>query len=137
MSYSFHHMLYTRATWESQSSTKMLRNNPWLIVPLEEQGHRELQRDIPVVPVLGHNTAQWVQRNYEPIKGNHLASLVELIGVINEAGKHPRATPIEKSLGEVCIDALELQIPYIQDSQVDVPYVPTVLRTQDARQGQW
>lgn len=137
MSYSFHHGLYTRATWESQSSTKMLRNNQWLIMPLDEQTHRALQDEIPVVPVLGHNTAQAVLRDFEPVAGNYIASMFALMGTINEVGKHPRARPIERELGELTINALELQIPYIQDGLVEVPYVETATRTRDFQRGQW
>lgn len=137
MSYSFHHGLYTKSTWESQSSTKMLRNNQWLIMPLDEQVHRALQDEIPVVPVLGHNTAQKVLRDFEPVAGNYIASMFALMGTINEAGKHPRARPIERELGQLTINALELQIPYIQDGLVEVPYVETQTRTQDFQRGTW
>lgn len=137
MSYSFHHGLHTRATYDSQESTKRLRANPWLIMPLDEQTHRELHREIPTIPLLSPQMGMLVLREFEPVQGNYVASMYALMGTIGEAIKHPRAKPIEKAIGELTIDALELQIPYMQEGLVDVPYVVSATRTRDFQQGRW
>ena len=137
MNYSFHHTLFTKATWESQASTRSLRNNQWLIMPLEEQTHRELQTDIPTVPVLSFNSGQNVLKNFRPVAGNYIASLFALIEAITDSNRHPKATPIEKQLGALTINALELQLPYLQDGLVEVPYIETATRTRDFQRGTW
>lgn len=137
MSYSYHHALFTKATWESQGSSKLLRSNPWLIMPLEEQGHRALHVEVPTVPLLSANTSAYVQRTFRPVAGNHVASIFSLMEAIDDAKRHRKATPIEKQLGELCIDALELQVPYIKESLVEVPHRASIARTQDFQKGQW
>lgn len=137
MSYSFHHGLFTKSAYESQSSTKMLRNNQWLIMPLDEATHRELHVDLPALPLLSPNSAQSVLKNFRPVAGNYIASMFSLMEAIGDANKHPRATPIEKEIGGLLINGLELQIPFIQDGLVEVPYVESATRTRDFQRGQW
>lgn len=137
MSYSFHHGLFTKAAYESQSPTKMLRNNQWLIMPLDEQTHRALHVDIPALPLLSPNSAQSVLRDFRPVAGNYIASMFSLMEAIGDANRHPRATPIEKEIGGLLINGLELQIPFIQDGLVEVPYVRSAVRTTDFQRGIW
>lgn len=137
VNYSFHHGLFTKSAYESQGSTKMLRNNPWLIMPLDEQTHRELHVDIPALPLLSPNTAQSVLKEFRPVKGNYVATIFALMEAVGDANRHPRATPIEKEIGGLLINGLELQLPFIQDGLVDVPYVPTSTGTRDFQSGKW
>ena len=110
-----HHVLFTRPTWSSQETTKHLRNHHWLIVPLHNAEHQALHNAVTTVPLLDHQTAKRVDRDYHPIRGSYIGSVFELMHVIEDAFKHPRASELEKALGQLTVHALEMQIPFIRE----------------------
>lgn len=86
--------------------------------PLEDPPHIALHRDISTVPLLDHHTALRVHRNFEPVIGDYVASIWSLMKTIEQEIKHPRASEIEQGLGNLAIQALERQIPYVKEGLV-------------------
>lgn len=113
-----HHILFTKRTWRSQGDTSALRSNPSLIVPMYDNPHAALHREVFTVPLLDHRTANIVNRDYRPA-GNYIASMNRLMSVIDEVGRDPRCGQIERDLGQLAIQAIEIQIPFIKEGQVN------------------
>lgn len=109
-----HHTLFTRRTQESMETTKCLRRNYWLMPPLEDAPHIALHREISTVPLLDQHTAMRVHREFNPVEGDYIASMWSLMRSIESAIKHPRASEIEKGLGNLAVYAIERQIPYVK-----------------------
>lgn len=120
MSKPKHHVLFTGKTWSSQPATKELRGNPWLIIPIEAEAHKEIHRQIATVPVLDHFTAQRTLREFYPARGDYLKTIVELAFSIEEAINNPKARCIEKGIGELVIHSLEIQYPLIEKGLLEL-----------------
>ncbi len=113
-----HHLLYTRATWESQSQTASLRRNPNLIFRMHDDPHAELHKAVPTVPVLDHITAGLVAVNFEPVFANKLASVDNLLTQIDKQSTNYNATTIQRELGAVTMHAIEMQKPFIREGLI-------------------
>ena len=111
---NLHHILFDSASWESRATSKHIRRDSSLIVPLDIDAHAELHKEIPLVPLLGHYAMQDVANMYKPGK-NYLNSVENLQRSIERAGKTPKAHQLERDLGELTIHALDLQKPYLKD----------------------
>lgn len=112
----WHHLLFTRKTWESQEPTRRIRNNPWLIAPLNSDWH--IHNEIKTVPLLDHHTAKTVERYYVPIQDDYIGSVFSLMRCIDKAIRTPLTGQVERSLGELTMHALELQVPFLKDELI-------------------
>lgn len=108
-----HHILFNKRAWTSYREAETLREERSLIVPLEHDAHKELHKNVPIVPLLGYYGLVAVRNNFEA-GSDPLESIDNLQLVIEKAKKHPRAHSIEKSLAELAIEALELQKQFIE-----------------------
>lgn len=111
-----HHILHDRMSWESRETGKLIRRKRGLIAPLEHDLHAELHRDTPIVPLLGYHALYRIARDFQPQGLDYLANMDMLQQAITEAGRNPKAHPVERELGELTCYVLELQKPYIQES---------------------
>lgn len=109
-----HHILFPRATWESDKSAKELRVIPQLQVPLPLEVHKELHREISTVPMFDRFMAARVLKDFIPIRDSYAGTARALIESIEGARQHFRTTKLENGLGELAIYALQLQLPYIE-----------------------
>jgi hypothetical protein len=110
-----HHILFNRAAWESNANTKWLREETGLIVRMDYDTHNELHRNIAVVPLLDHYTASRVRsmmRGCDATKPLDIAD--DFMSAVQEAGRHYRAKPLDRALGELVILAVESQREYIE-----------------------
>lgn len=133
----YHHTLFNRAAWESHEATKSLRNNRWLIPPLESHVERQIHADIAVVPLLDPVTAIHVRRDFEPVEGNFIATMYSYIRSVETAIKHPKSSALQKTLGALSAQAVELQIPYVEEGLTEDPLVPSLTRTRHLKKGTW
>lgn len=117
-----HHTQFPRKVHDAHPATREIRRNHWLIPRIEEIGHAALHSEIIVVPVLDRFTAGRVLSDFQPIEGNHIASMEELMRSIERAIKHPKSGELEQMNAQVAIHALELQIPYIRESLIPEEY---------------
>jgi hypothetical protein len=108
-----HHILYTRKLWESHQSTRDLRRNKVLIPTIEPVIHALIHNEVAIVPVLDHNTAPRVERDFIPVGGDTVRSVERLMWVIDKQRMHHKAGELERSMGELTILALEMQLPYL------------------------
>lgn len=109
-----HHTLFPRALHTVGDEQQRLRQNRWLIPPLEQEGHDELHSAVGIVPVLDNVTASRVARAYEPVQGDYMSSIENLMSAYEVAASHPRVGEIERDLTLLAVEALDRQRPYIQ-----------------------
>lgn len=107
-----HHILFNKRAWSSYEEGRSLRESPSLIVPLESDIHRELHRNVPIVPLLGYYSLSSVAAGYEP-DYKPLKDISQLQSLIERTKTHPRAHGIEKGLADLAIHALDLQRPFL------------------------
>lgn len=111
-----HHCLFPRTLHTTGDDQKKLRQNRWLIPPLEVSGHDELHASVGIVPVLDNLTAGKVARAYEPVQGDYMGSIEGLMTAMEVAASHPKIGIIERDLTLLAVEALELQRPFIQEA---------------------
>lgn len=105
---SRHHILHHRVEWTARPQAEQLRESPPLIPELEDDDHIFVHANAPAVPVLGVYALQHVNNLYVPAPCT-FKSIDSLLLAIDKAGKHPRAHEIERSMGQLTIQAIEIQ----------------------------
>ena len=108
-----HHVLHARRHWNSTEEAQYLRRIPQLIPPIEQEWHSELHKNCPAVPLLGYHTLKRVAADFLPQR-MPLDSIADLLIAIDTASRHHKVHPIERELAGLAIEAIELQIPYIE-----------------------
>lgn len=114
-----HHLLFYRDMWESMEPYRTIRQTHELIPPLAQIGHTALHGAIGIVPMLDRHAIRRVARDFEPVRWNYLATIDHLIVCIDKSLRHPRTTPLERDLGELTIQFIEMQIPYIREYLIE------------------
>ena len=109
-----HHTIFTARTWSVYREGEALRESPSLIATMPVDLHRELHRNCPPVPVPSHHALQFIISRFEPVRGDVLASMDNLMLTIEESTKRPRMHHIERALAELTIWGLEAQKPYLE-----------------------
>ncbi len=110
-----HHICFPRLVYEANADTKEIRRNRWLMPTLVRVGHTALHDEVIFVPPLDMYTAQRVRRDFDPVRGNYIRSIENLMFAIEDALQHPRTRAIQIESAQVTIHALELQIPFIKE----------------------
>lgn len=113
-----HHTLFYKAEWSARPDAKYVRQERWLIPPLDVDAHDELHRSVQYVPTLGKHMMALVKRDYIPLKGDYIGSLEELMFTLDEVSRDHRVTELEAAVGQLTIQALEQQLPYIRDGLI-------------------
>lgn len=109
-----HHIMTTRSDWQSNPNAKRVRNTHELIPLMDIEVHEELTKNCPVVPLLGYKALQLVVAEFRPT-GETLSTLDKLLMAINEVCSNPNIHYLERQLGQLAMDSLEIQIPYLKD----------------------
>jgi hypothetical protein len=110
-----HHVLFDRAAWRSSDVRRDLREDRWLIPPITRDAHQELHKAVAIVPALDWNTLARVRRDFESTPGDFIRSIGDFCISLEESLRHPRETELQRALGELTIQALEEQIPFIEE----------------------
>ena len=112
-----HHLLHDRVSWEARSHSAVVRNNNSLIAhDMLRLDHELLHRETAHIPVPGINTLIYLASNLE-------SSLPALKGIdryshlVEESLRNPRTKDVERQLGELSIQAMRAQIPYVKQGQ--------------------
>lgn len=109
-----HHTLHSAVEWTARPQAEALRENPSLKVTMARSAHNLLHYMTAPVPVPGIHTLDFVARRMDT--GLDILSGIDQYSTLVEASlKHPKAKYVEKALGELSIQALRAQIPYITD----------------------
>lgn len=111
-----HHILFTRATYEAYDVGKSLRQTPELIPRIYRPVHNAIHDQCPAVPALGYFSLLGVRKNFEPVRGDVLATVDNLCFAIDEAAQHPRQHEIDRSVCDLAVSAIRLQLPFLHDS---------------------
>ena len=104
-----HHILHERVEWTARQQAADLRERPELVPRIDRSVHEELHRIAPAVPLLGYYALCRVNKLYEPVPGDTIASMDNLLFAIEDAGKHPKAHRVERAIAGLAIEALEIQ----------------------------
>lgn len=113
-----HHTLFYRAEWTARPDAQKVRQNRWLIPPLDLEVHDELHAKVPYVPSLGRYAMALIRRDFEPIHGDYVNSVYSLITTMDDVSKMPQTSRLETEAMHVAAHALEMQIPYIKQGLV-------------------
>lgn len=113
-----HHALFQRTAWDSSLPTKKLRQHPSLITPMELDFEVALHEAVSTVPLPDPYTALKAYREFQP-GSTYIGSIMNLMTAIDVAVRHPRCSRLEKDLGGLTIYALQLQIPFIREGQIN------------------
>lgn len=117
--YNRHHVLFARPQWEANCNTRMLRNNMGLIVPMDIDVHEALHKNITIVPALGHLAAQTVRAQMQP-QHNPFAAIDGFRRAVEVANKNKHASELDVRLGELVLDSIDAQMPYLREGFVDL-----------------
>lgn len=113
-----HHLMYSRVQHEATPNNKWMRNSAGLIFPMLIPVHEKLHREIPFVPTPDLTTGYLIKKAYEthrePLQRvNNYIEAVE--SVIDLTTLHDS----QRRLGELIVNCVRLQIPFIQEGLVD------------------
>ena len=112
-----HHILHYRREWDVRPEGQKIRATPSLIPRMERSVHNELHRECPPVPALGYHALQRVAHDFIP-KGDTREDIDRLILSIERAGNHPKTHAIERDMGQLTIQAIEMQKPFLEFGMV-------------------
>ena len=118
MGQPLHHVLFNRNTWRGSTTSKEIRENKWLRVPLDSLAHSALHKAVSVVPLPDRHTIQRVASDFVPVRDDYVATMEALMNSIDKGSKHYRTQPLERDLACLTMRAIELQIPFIEDGLV-------------------
>ena len=110
-----HHVLFDRASWRSADVRRDLREVTWLIPPITRDAHQELHKAVEIVPTSDWHTLARVRREFEPVPGDFIKSIGNFCLALDESIHRPRASQLITDIGELTIQAIEMQIPFIED----------------------
>lgn len=117
-----HHILHTKGDWSRRGESLYLRGTPSLVPRIERDAHNEIHRECPSIPVLGFHALQRVSRTFDPI-GNTMRDIELLQLSIDKGTKHPKTHPIERSMAELTLHAIDLQKPFLQEALSERKFV--------------
>lgn len=109
-----HHVIFPRLIHNSMKVTKELRAERMLRPPIAQDPHTELHKHIGMVAIPSWTMASEICKRFEPVEGDYISSLDNLIFAISDTIKHPKVRELERSIGDVMVHGLDLQRPYIK-----------------------
>ena len=108
-----HHVLFERAIWEKKPDSKELRRDSGLIIPMDEEVHAELHRDVSKVPLLGRQAIHLIHNEFHS-GNNYMDNIDNLLFAFNKVELDNKMLPIDRMLAEIAINNIGLQKPYIK-----------------------
>ena len=113
-----HHICFPKTLHNAQMPSKEIRNNRWLIVPLDHETHNELHRNIGLVPVLGWLMETKIAKEFYPHPGDYVKTVEELAHIVHEVTGNFRTPYLEKEIGNLIVCSLEMQLEYIESGLI-------------------
>lgn len=112
-----HHILFSRAMHEIYPQGASLRGEHFLIPRMYQEPHRVLHENVPVVPPLPYYSLMRVRRDFQT-SGDTLKDVSRLQHLIEVSNRHLRQKPLEVAMGNLTIQGLGDQIPFLKDGMV-------------------
>lgn len=116
--YRHHHILFSKRLWRSQDPTMKLRENQWLKPPMYDDAHAALHEAVGIVPVPDWNMGQLILRQFEPVRGDYFKSVDNLLLAVENVARNPRSDAVQRELGHLIVQAVDLQRPFVQEGLV-------------------
>lgn len=113
-----HHLLFERAAYQGNSLLVNLRENSGLIAFMDRTTHNALHDRVACIPPPSCNMAQ-VALHHLRTHGNALEQADKYMQGIDEAMRHPKASDIEKKLGELILYSVEAERPFVRDGMLN------------------
>lgn len=114
---SRHHILHEASAWSSRPDARILRQTPALIPKLDREVHTELHNECAPVPLLGSYALREVAQGFSTTN-NTQRDIDQLLLLIEQTRRQPKARSIEKRLAMLTIHAIELQRPYLWQGRI-------------------
>lgn len=115
-----HHILYEKSQWSCQENARRLRRTPELIPKMDNDVEIELHRNITAVPILPDCIAGLVLANFEPVRGDTLKSVDNLLFSLARVALHYRDRELEHKMVELTMLGVDLQRPYVREGMIGV-----------------
>jgi len=110
-----HHLIFNRQEWNLRPAGMYIREQPSLIHSLDQDEHRALHAACPAIPLLGYHALNRTAKLFIP-GSTTVQSIDNLSFAIDKAHKDRHTHHIERAVGELAIEALQLQKPFIQEA---------------------
>lgn len=115
INYDAHHTCHDRLSWEARPEGRAIRENDSMIAHgMGRKAHELLHYMTAPVPPPSLHTLQYVA-NRLPSGLDVISGIDAYSSLVEQASKHPKAKFVEKELGQLSVQALRAQIPYIED----------------------
>ena len=108
-----HHLCSDRVAWEARPEGQSIRDKI-IARDLRRGYHERLHKETSPVPVPFYQSLQYIARRFQP-RGDVFDRIDQLTELLDKANDQRYVKPIEVEINLLCMDALEAQIPYIQD----------------------
>jgi hypothetical protein len=108
-----HHIMNPQRVHEIYPQSAYIRN-AMLVRDMPRHLHELLHRNTSPIPLLGYYALQRVARDMQPYYENPLESIDDFSFAVDLANKHPKAKRVERMLGELTVETVREQIPFIR-----------------------
>lgn len=112
-----HHLLFSRAAWNSSEDGRRLRAMPEMAHFLKPAIHQALHQKIEQIPLPDYHMMQRIKREFYPEKNDTVGTIRNFQEAVGMAMDNPYASDVAFSLGGLIIASMEAQIPYIEESE--------------------
>lgn len=113
-----HHTMFTARFHEVYQPHQDIRENPSMIAHgMAIPAHDELHNNCSAVPPISYYSALRVA-NQLPVGLFVLDGIDQFCSLVEASNKHPKAKRCEIALGELAIETLREQIPYIKEGLI-------------------
>ena len=112
-----HHVLFERIVWDARAESRCLRRSSGLIVRLAQDTHSALHRAVTTVPVPNVYMVRNIAREFVP-SGDIFQAMDNLCFAVDEAMQHPKTTMMDRRLGQLMIESVVTQRPFIREGQM-------------------
>lgn len=109
-----HHILHYEKYHLANPDNKKLRETLGMIACMVVVGHKTLHDECPGVPPLDPYTAQRTRKFMIP-DANPLIAIDNYCFAIEAALEHKRTMPIERTVANATIQAVRMQMPFIEE----------------------
>lgn len=111
-----HHVVFPRKMYEIYPQGKAIRN-AILVRDMWRADHENLHRNVSPLPVLGYYALQRVARDMDSYYADPLEGIDDFCYAVENSNRHRNCKPMERKLGELAIETIREQIPYIRSKR--------------------
>ena len=108
-----HHVIFPRKQYEVYSQGMAIRE-AILVRDMWRPDHDNIHRNVSAVPMLGYEALQQVARELHRHYQDPLEGIDDFCFAVEKSNEHPRCKPMERKLGELAIETIREQVPYIR-----------------------